>query len=65
MYKVDGIIVEKDRSELSIRPIRLKMLPPLYQTHLEKKLEPSEFLFFNILIKILQDIREISLEKIA
>lgn len=41
------------------------MLPPLYQTHLENKLEPSEFLFFNILINILQDIKEISLEKIA
>ena len=41
------------------------MLPPLYQTHLENKLEPSEFLFFNILINILQELREISLEKIA
>ncbi len=58
-------MVKKDRSELSIRPIRLKMLPLLYQTHLENKLEPSEFLFFNILINILQDIKEVSLEKIA
>ena len=41
------------------------MLPPLYQTHLENKLEPSELLFFNILVNILQDIREVSLEKIA
>jgi hypothetical protein len=41
------------------------MLPPLYQTHLENKLKPSEFLFFNILINILQDIKEVSLEKIA
>jgi hypothetical protein len=41
------------------------MLPLLYQTHLENKLEPSEFLFFNILINILQDIKEVSLEKIA
>ncbi len=41
------------------------MLPPFYQTHLENKLEPSEFLFFNIMINILQELREISLEKIA
>ena len=41
------------------------MLPLLYQTHLENKLEPSEFLFLNILINILQNIKEVSLEKIA
>jgi hypothetical protein len=41
------------------------MLPLLYQTHLENKLALSEFLFFNILINILQDIKEVSLEKIA
>jgi len=41
------------------------MLPPLYQTHLEKQLKPSELLLFNILINILQDIKEVSLEKIA
>ena len=41
------------------------MLPPLYQIHLEKQLEPSELLFFNILINILQDIKKVSLEKIA
>jgi hypothetical protein len=41
------------------------MLPPLYQTHLENQLEPSELLFFNILINILQNIKEVSLEKLA
>ena len=41
------------------------MLPPLYQTHLENQLEPSELLFFNILINILQDVKDVSLEKIA
>ncbi|MBF2063910.1 MAG: IS4 family transposase [Calothrix sp. C42_A2020_038] len=41
------------------------MLPLFYQTHLKNKLEPSEFLFFNILINILQDIKEVSLEKLA
>lgn len=41
------------------------MLPLLYQTHLENQLESSEFLLFNILINILQNIKEVSLEKIA
>ena len=41
------------------------MLPPLYQTHLENQLEPSELLLFNILINILQDLKQISLEKLA
>lgn len=41
------------------------MFLPLYQTHLEKQLKPSELLFFKILINILQDIKEVSLEKIS
>lgn len=43
----------------------MKMLPSLYQTHLENQLEDSELLFFNILINVLQDIKEVSLEKIS
>lgn len=41
------------------------MLPSLYQKHLENQLEDSELLFLNILINVLQDIKEVSLEKIA
>ena len=41
------------------------MLPSLYQTHLENQLENSELLFLNILINVLQDIKEVSIEKIA
>lgn len=41
------------------------MLPPLYQTHLENQLKSSELLLFNILINILQDLKQISLEKLA
>jgi len=37
----------------------------LYQTHLENQLKPSELLFLKILINILQDIKEVSLEKIS
>lgn len=41
------------------------MLPPLYQTHLENQLEPSELLFLKILINVIQNIKEVSIEKIA
>lgn len=41
------------------------MLPPLYQTHLENQLESSELLFLELIINVLQDIKEVSLEKIA
>ena len=41
------------------------MLPSFYQTHLENQLEPSELLLFNILINILQSLKQISLEKLA
>ena len=41
------------------------MIPPLYQIHLKNQLEPSELLFFNLLINVLQNIKEVSLEKIA
>ncbi len=41
------------------------MLPSLYQTHLENQLEPSALLLFNILINILQNLKQISLEKLA
>ena len=41
------------------------MLPSLYQTHLENQLESSELLFLEILVEVLQNIKEVSLEKIA
>ena len=41
------------------------MLPSLYQNHLENQLEDSELLFLELLINILQDIKEVSLEKLS
>ena len=43
----------------------MKMLPQLYQTHLENQLEEAELLLLTLLINVLQDIKEVSLEKIA
>ena len=58
-------MVKKDRALIVNKLYLLIMLHPLYQTHLENQLEPSELLFFNILINMLQDIKEVSLEKLA
>lgn len=58
-------MVKKDRAVLVNKLYLLKMLQLLYQTHLEKQLNSSELLFLTLMINILQDIKEISLEKIA
>jgi hypothetical protein len=41
------------------------MLASLYQTHLENQLKPAELLFLNLLINVLQALKEVSREKIA
>jgi hypothetical protein len=43
----------------------MKMLPSLYQKHLKNQLEESQLLLLNLLINVLQDIKEVSIEKIA
>ena len=58
-------MVKKDRAVIVNKLYLLKMLPLLYQTHLENHLNSSELLFLTLMINILQDIKEISLEKIA
>ncbi|AFZ30786.1 transposase, IS4 family protein [Gloeocapsa sp. PCC 7428] len=40
------------------------MLPSLYQTHLENQLKPTQLLL-NLLINVVQAVKEVSLEKIA
>lgn len=58
-------MVKKDRAVIINKLYLMKMLPLLYQTHLENQLNSSELLMLTLLINILQDIKEISLEKIA
>lgn len=41
------------------------MLPSLYQKHLKNHLSKSQFLLINLLINILQEIKNVNLEKIA
>lgn len=65
LQRFDQIMVKKDRSIIVKKTYLLKMLPPLYQTNLENQISESELLFLNLLINVLQDIKEVSLEKIA
>ena len=58
-------MVKKDRAVIVNKLYLLKMLPLLYQTHLENQLNSSELLFLTLMINILQDIKEVSLEKLA
>lgn len=41
------------------------MLPELYQTHFQKHLKPSDYLLLEILINLLQSIKQVNLEKLA
>lgn len=43
----------------------MQILPSAYQTHLQSQLSASQLLFLNILINVLQEIKEVSIEKIA
>ena len=65
MYEIDRIMVGKDRAVILNKLYLSIILPSLYQTHLENQLESSELLFLNIIINVLQDIKKVSIEKIA
>lgn len=41
------------------------MLPELYQTHFQKYLKPCDYLLLEILINLLQSIKQVNLEKLA
>lgn len=41
------------------------MLPSLYQTHLENQLNNCQLLLFSLMINVLQDIKSVSIEKMA
>ena len=58
-------MVEKDRSVILNKTYLLQMLPSLYQSYLENQLDRPELLFLSLLINVLQDLKEISLEKLA
>lgn len=58
-------MVEKDRSVILNKTYLMKMLPSLYQNSLENQVAHSELLFLRLMINVLQDVKEVSLEKLA
>lgn len=58
-------MVKKDRSAIVNKTYLLKMLPVLYQKHLENQLKESELLFLYLMINVLQDIKQVRKEKLA
>lgn len=58
-------VVKKDRSSNVNKTYLMKMIPVFYQAHLKSQLSRTEYLFLQILINVLQAIKNVSLEKLA
>lgn len=58
-------MVKKDRSYILNKTNLLKMIPTFYQSHLKSQLNRSEYLLLNILLQILQSIKQVNLESLA
>ena len=43
----------------------MKIMPPLYQTHLENQLSSSQLLFFSLIINVLQEVKSVSEDQLA
>lgn len=58
-------MVKKDRSKIVNKTYQLIMLPELYQKHLQNFFSESQLLFFYLIINIIQDTKNVKVEKIA
>ena len=58
-------MVEKDRSTIVNKTYQMIMLPKLYQKHLQNLLSESQLLFLYLIINVIQDIKNVKIEKIA
>ncbi|GAX34008.1 transposase [Nodularia sp. NIES-3585] len=58
-------MVKKDRSIIVNKTYLMKMIPSFYQKHLKSQLSLSEYLFIQILVNILQSIKNVNLERLA
>ena len=65
MDEFDRIVIKKDRGFILNKTYLMKILPPLYQTHLENQLSSSQLLFFSLIINVLPEVKSVSLEKLA
>ncbi len=58
-------MVKKDRSTEFNQTDPKQMLAELYQSYLRSQLNPAEYLCLQILINLLQSIKQVSLEALA
>ncbi len=58
-------MVKKDRSTYVNKTYLMKMLPRSYQTHLKSQLSRTDYLLLQILINLLQLIKNVNLESLA
>lgn len=58
-------MVKKDRSSDFNKTYQMKMIPAFDQAHLKSQLSRAEYLFLQILINVLQAIKNVSVEKLA
>ncbi|MDV3000187.1 MAG: hypothetical protein N5P05_001793 [Chroococcopsis gigantea SAG 12.99] len=56
---------KKDRSTFVNKTYLMQMIPSFYQSHLKSQLSVAEYLLLNILVNVIQLIKEVNLESIA
>ncbi len=64
-WQLEQLVVEKKRSRLSTRPSLSKMLPQFYQTHLQSRLNPTQYLTLQLLVGLLQFQKQVRIERLA
>ncbi|MEA5581274.1 IS4 family transposase, partial [Nodularia harveyana UHCC-0300] len=58
-------MVKKDRPGIVNKTYLMKIIPLFYQKHLKSQLSLREYLFLQILVSILQSIKNVNLERLA
>jgi hypothetical protein len=58
-------VVKKDRLSNVNKTYLMKTISVFYQAHLKSQLSRAKYLFLQILIKVLQAIKNVSVEKLA
>ncbi len=56
---------KKDRLAIDITCLSQKMLPKFYQTHLRSTLNANQYILLNLLVELLQEQRQVRLERLA
>lgn len=58
-------MVKKDRSRIVNKTDLLKMLPLFYQTHLQRQLTRAQYIILSLLLALISEYKQVSLERLA